>query len=535
MCCGLTSRLAAKDRPAALRPFELQAGDVFVLLGDADVALPQFTQYLETFLLTRFPDRELHVYRSNLRQHYTSPGAPVSLPPEVTTLRPSSIVVVCDMWGENHETVEESRFQAFRQHLTNLDQQIRDLQATPIYLSPRMLDVVDAQRHTGISSADGQELISARLALYANWLQEFATNSAARFVDLHGPMHARARESRLKSPDLSFNSADQTPNSAGQLVMADAFLDQLGLMQPLSSIQFTQNSEGMTIIAEGGSVLNVQSDRLDAISFVWIAEALPWITPPEIASTSEFLELSERYNQETIVMRGLSPGRYEFRIDDRLIGQFSDMEFAAGIALQQFTTPQSVQGRLVMQANLERGQEYLSPANQLARLISKQEELLRELAKMGDTPALIIQRLSATSRLAELRVEKAKLDADAEEVWSHLQELAQPEPRRFQIRPVPKVQVQGRVLVGGMPISGAAVELHGVMGISAAATTDAMGFFELTAQTPDGIPVGDAILVVLAKMVLPEFVSLEKTGHRILLRAGVNEVELHFESLPRGE
>jgi hypothetical protein len=231
----------------------------------------------------------------------------------------------------------------------------------------------------------------------------------------------------------------------------------------------------------------------------------------------------------------LKNGRYQLAIDDLSVGNFTAEEFADGIPLEQFATPQSEQSRKVAQANYDRTKAFVRPAREVAELIVAQQRILSRLTDSPGNDSASAQRKTAEKRLAELHAEKRQLDAAADEAWNALQDSSRPIPRRFIIRPVTKVQVQGRVFVAGMPISGAAVELHGIRGLSAVGTTDAMGFFKLTPKTPDEISPGESWLVILSQMVLPKFVSLETSGHRVLLRAGVNEIELHFEEMLPGE
>jgi len=73
-------------------------------------------------------------------------------------------------------------------------------------------------------------------------------------------------------------------------------------------------------------------------------------------------------------------------------------------------------------------------------------------------------------------------------------------------------EVQGRVLIGGLPIR--ARRWSCTANRAGCRRYDRCdGFYRLTTQLPDGIPPGDGWLVVLAKMVLPKFVSLEQSGH----------------------
>jgi hypothetical protein len=229
-------------------------------------------------------------------------------------------------------------------------------------------------------------------------------------------------------------------------------------------------------------------------------------------------------------------GIYELLIDERLIGRFSHEDWENGIALQQLATPQAEQARRIAQENRERTEAVVRPARN-EWLVRQEHDRLLEQQKNRPEDAELRRKIAvAASKLEGFALRQEKFDRASAEWLDRLREQAQPVPRQFLIRPVLTAEVHGRVLIGGVPISGAVVELHGVGGgLTAVGTTDEMGFYELAAQVPDGIAPGEGWLVVLAKMVLPKFVSLERSGHHVTLRSGINEIDLYFEETPAGE
>lgn len=504
----------AEHDTSPVAPFEPREGDVLVFLTERASERVDFPQILESFLLTRFSQREFRTYTSDMPELIADESV-VQLE-EIAAQHPTAVIIAPSLMKLGDNDLNEDSFQSFRGNLQELHRRIRALPAEPTYLSPLMFDVHRARRNSAVLPPDISDYVHATRSFYGTWLREFAADSSARFVDLQGPLENLTRLLRASDAEVT-DAPNGLPNAAGQLAIAAAVLEQWGLERPLSSIQIARNDEHLSVTAEGGRVFNIHSDNAEILSFFWLADALPWMAPAELQSSAELLKIPERFSHETLQVSGLRDGRYLLLVDDLPIGKFSAADFEDGISLERLATPQSEQAKAVVEANSERTKTLIFPARKLARSIAEQRRTLDKV------------------RLAELERERQRLARAAEASWNQLREDSQPIPRRFVIRPIPTVQVQGRVFVAGMPVSGAAVELHGMQGLAATGTTDAMGFFELTPKAASDVPTGEAWLVVLAQMVLPKFVSLESSGHRMLLRTGVNEIELHFEEMLSGE
>lgn len=512
--CLMTGPLFGDPLTKTLFP---SPNEVMVFLGDDVTYDGHYVRLLEDFFLTRFPEYDIRIVSAG-RKGAGIDDAVIEYSHVVSRHAPSHVVV---FWSPERAEV----FRDFQQQLRKLDRAIRSSGAQPIYLSPLIVDARSARRKSHVETSDPAELKNADLAYFSASLQEFAEQESAEFVDLHGAFNRFTRQMRRLDPDFSLLPDGRHPNEAAHALIAATVLEQLGLEAPLASIQISRQNELLTAEAVGGAVLNLQSTGEQALSFTWLAEALPWIIP---AQSGAIPGLADRFNRETLSVHGLPPGRYELLIDDRLIGRFDDVAFRDGIPLHQRSTPQAEQALHVAERNRERHHAAVLPASN-ERLVVR-EKLGREPARPETQPSA-----EYDDSLVKTRDRLASLERIAEEWLAELRELSRPVPRRYVIRPVQTAEVRGRVVVAGMPLSGAMIELHDLAGLSATGATDAMGFYRLTPRSPDGIQPGSAWLVVLANMVLPKFISVEQSGHRVMLRPGVNEIELHFEETPAGE
>lgn len=530
----LAQVVSAAEPPKPIPQWAPRDGDVLVLLGDDLTQQAGYSQHLENFFLTRHPDRSIRVVNAGVQGSLTRDALDRFMA-DIAVHQPTHVAVLLGMSDTGLAPYRDDRFEEFQRNIVELNRRIRELDAEPIYLSPAMFDAQAIHKRPAIERDESFSLINATLAYYGVWLCEFAAEANAAFVDLHGAMTRLMRQARQNDPAFTMLPDGHQPDSAGQLIIAATILHELGLARPLSAIQILCDSEMRTATAEGGSVHNLHVAPPGTVSFLWQAEAIPWDVPADAPSAEELLHLAERFNRETLRVQGLAVGTYELRIDDRLIGQFSQDDFEQGIDLHLLPTPQAEQARRIAAGNRDRTEALIRPAR---ADWSVMQELARRRREANELPDDAERRQTLETMepwLAGFTQRQAQWTTAAEISLAQLQEQAQPVPRRFLIRPVLAAEVQGRVLIGGMPVSGALVELHGGQGLSAVGMTDAMGFYRLTAQLPDGIPAGDGWLVVLAQMVLPKFISLEQSGHRVTLRSGLNEFELHFESDTAGQ
>lgn len=525
---------AAAESPKSAPHWTPRDGDVLVLLGDDLTQQAGYSQLLENFLLTRFPDRSVRVVNAGVQGSLTR-DALDRFTDDVAVHRPTHVAVMLGMSDSGLAPHRDDRFEEYQRNIAELDRRIRALGAQPIYLSPAMFDVNSARNNSAYQQTESLPLINATLSYYGVWLREFALAADARFVDLHGAMSGTTWWARSRDPEFTLLPNGHEPNDAGQLVIAATILRELGLAKSLSSIHIVCDSDMPTAMADGGSVQNLYVAHPGSVSFVWQAEALPWPNPMDEDLAERWRYLIEPFNRETLHIHGLAADTYELLIDDRLIGQFSQRDFEKGIKLHRFSTPQREQAEAVAARNAERTAALIRPARADWSILQRQSRLRRELGQRPDDAELMQELTDIQPLQAACWQRQAQWLTAAEISLALLVEQVQPLPRRFVIRPVSTAEVQGRVLLGGVPIPGALVEFHDSHGLSAMATTDAMGFYRLKARMPHGVSPGEGWLVVLAKMVLPPFISVEQSGHRVTLRSGLNEIELHFESETLGQ
>ena len=89
--------------------------------------------------------------------------------------------------------------------------------------------------------------------------------------------------------------------------------------------------------------LNVKVPRVDVrksgIAFTYAPKALPFPVTPEYREAEKFLPLTERFNQEILMVERLHPGTYELAFDGVKVGTFTAEEFEKGVNIATLATP----------------------------------------------------------------------------------------------------------------------------------------------------------------------------------------------------
>jgi len=203
---ALVFSTARADEPlnpfAKLTPID---GDSFVFLGDSITSQAMYTQYLETYFYTRYPQLRLKFHNAGVSGD-TIADALVRFDRDVAAYRPKYVTVLLGMNDGAAERFDEPLFDAYRANMQTLVEKIRAIGAEPILISPTMYDLRAKQLNPKPDSCGRGGYCNGVLALYGSWLREFGADRGLGFVDTYGPLNfspnnrARLMQSSRSSP-----------------------------------------------------------------------------------------------------------------------------------------------------------------------------------------------------------------------------------------------------------------------------------------------------------------------------------------------
>lgn len=423
--------------PSPLAKLELQDGDSIVFLGDSITHQCLYTQYVEDYFYTRFPDMRLKLHNSGVGGARAW-DALQRFDDDVTAYQPKYVTVLLGMNDGTYIPYDEQTFQTYRQDMTQVVEQIIDAGATPILMTPTMYDARAARiKPRRQRSEDSVALYNSVLAYYGTWCREVATSRGLGFVDMWGPLNQITFEQRKKNPEFTLIADAVHPGPSGQVVMATAMVDNLGLARRVSSIRISKAADNSwTGKATGGELSELQAMD-DGISFQWHAKSLPWVLPEDAEEGVKLTRLGHKLSGEMVEVHGLEPGIYELTIDGVSVGRFNSDALGRHIELQgNSKTPQYQQALAVAMKNKERNDMTVRPMRNQWRDFQQYARTRRSVAEAPDHQQLQAQLAALEKKIEGLNERVAELNQAAKEMEDEIFKINQPQRRTYVLKKV---------------------------------------------------------------------------------------------------
>ena len=426
-----------KPAPAAAPQFktlvpaiELNDGDSFVFLGDSITHQCLYTQYVEDYFYTRFPTKRIHFHNAGVGGDRAA-DALARFDDDVAAFKPKYVSILLGMNDGTYRDFDKAVFDTYTTGMTTVLDRIAAIGATAIPMTPTMHDARD-QRLRGKVQEPRDTFYNGVLALYGRWLQEQAEVRGLGFVDMFGPLNDLTLQRRKTDANWTMIQDGVHPGPVGQTVMAVAIIEDIVKKSPVSAIIVQAGSDKPAPRAVNGKLTDFT--RTDTgVAFTFLANALPWVLPPDTAEGAELTKLGHRYSNEKLTVRGLAAGKYTLKIDGTEVGQWTDAQLGVGIELQSVDkTPQYQQALKVAMLNKERNEKtYQHIRNNFAQLKMKRRDLKKaEDAKAADLDA---KRSDFETWHTKMKSDVAKLLEDARRMEDEIYKANQPAPRKYEV------------------------------------------------------------------------------------------------------
>ncbi|MHC5162576.1 MAG: SGNH/GDSL hydrolase family protein, partial [Planctomycetota bacterium] len=346
-------------------PIQLEDGDAFVFVGDSITHQCLYTQYVEDYYYTRYPSKRIHFHNAGVSGDVAN-DVLIRMEEDVTGYRPKYASVLIGMNDGHYTPFAHNILETYKRDMTRLVEQLEAAKIRPILMTPTMFDLRPVLMTGGsLEGKDADQVhYNATLAFFGMWALETANERGLGFVNMHEPLNRITRENRSDDPGFTLIEDSVHPGPGGQLVMALAFLKDVGAEPVVSAIHIdVQDDEWNLIEAKNGAFEKTDEDT---IRFRFTANSLPWVVPEEAAAGFELADAGGLMSQETVRITGLEPGAYDLRIDGKGIGSYSHLQLASGVELQDNElTPQYQQALKVAALNKERNHETIASIRDL--------------------------------------------------------------------------------------------------------------------------------------------------------------------------
>ncbi|HET9316830.1 MAG TPA: SGNH/GDSL hydrolase family protein [Vicinamibacteria bacterium] len=318
-------------------PVRLNDRETIVFYGDSITEQNLYTAYLETFLLSRFPSKELAVFNMGWSGD-TASGGDKRYARDVGSVRPTLVFVNFGMNDGGYKAYDETTYRTYIDAQRALADTIRAAGSRQVLFTTSPVD--DVVRKDG-------GVYNETLARMARGLGALADERGLPLIDLFQPM--LDVQHRAKEKDARFTMIPDAihPDAVGHLVMAYFAMRRIDAPREVGSIVV----EGNSVRAQGVTTGNVVAADGE-VRFDLTLPFLPFYVPKEARAALDLVPLQDELNRFRLqVAPGTGSEPLVLSVDGKTAGTFTREELARGIDLAQLDgAGWSVAGRTLWEA-----------------------------------------------------------------------------------------------------------------------------------------------------------------------------------------
>lgn len=353
-------------------------GDRVLFMGDSITPCDGYPMLICDYYLTRFPDRAIEFEVVGVSGDGVR-WCEQRMPDEVFARKPTVLSV---MFGMNdvqhhHPDWQKGKDAAVQRSLRQqvvaefISHQRKIVQRTYAELPNIRLYWLTPSPYNSFSEGapytpENHVGVNDALAEISDYVRHAAGANGYRVIDINAPMLSFLRQTNSCA---ALVKADRVhPNAAGHLYMAWQFLKQQNAPAEVSAIELDCKSGKFTRL-KNVEVSDILVTECGSVSFVAKEAALPMPIAPELRTFAREAEIENGLNREMLTVRNLPSGRWSLSIDGEKVLEAPAEDFAMGVNLVSFDTPQRRQTETVRLANAKRFKEldYLLGRCRLAR------------------------------------------------------------------------------------------------------------------------------------------------------------------------
>jgi lysophospholipase L1-like esterase len=321
----LVAGMVASTGAAAERPAHIKSGDRIVFLGDSITEQRMYTNYVENYLLLRYPELKLAFYNAGWAGD-TTEGGSRRLDRDVLALKPSLVTICYGMndggygYASNKDVAEK-----FRKNLLDIVTRLKKRGVRVVIMTAGIVDdavpKMEWCRKQGDYNANGLNAVK-EAAL------KVAEEQGLPSVDLHALMAKTLAAGKKGGVDMGDDGIH--PDEGGSLIMAYALLKALGVPPRNESIRIDAEAGR----AQGGSVSAIRRDG-EGLSFDLRLDGVPYCVEGKARKMLPYLPFSEDFNTVRLAFDGLKADAYYLKLDGAITRVYSRDELIKGFPMNE--------------------------------------------------------------------------------------------------------------------------------------------------------------------------------------------------------
>lgn len=310
--------------PAWAGEFFFRDGDVVVMIGDSITEQHLYSNFVEMWTVTRFPNWKL-TFRNVGIGGDRSVGGNARFARDVLLHKPTAMTVDFGMNDGGYRAFGEETFKPYTDGLQGMADQAKAAKIRVAWVTPQPLDTAD-QGPTALTG------YNETLERFSEGVKVIADKNDGLFVDQFHPYLAALDRARGQGPKYDrITGGDAVhPGPPGQALMAASILKGLGFPSLVSSVEI--DAAGCKVVAaENCTVENVVAQD-GGLSFSRLDGALPFF-PADAVSILTWAPILDELNDYRLKVTGLNAGKYEVRMGGKKIAELTADQLTTGANL----------------------------------------------------------------------------------------------------------------------------------------------------------------------------------------------------------
>lgn len=316
-CCAAPAGSQAED-------FFFKDGDRVVMIGDSITEQHLYSNYVEMWTITRFPNWKISFRNVGIGGD-RSPGGNSRFARDVLIHQPTAMTVDFGMNDGSYREFSEQTFKPYVEGLQGMADQAKAANIRTAWVTPQPLDN-DEQGKTALTG------YNQTLEKFSEGVKTIAEKNNGKFVDQFHPYlnvldSARAKETKYNR----ITAGDAVhPGPPGQALMAASILKGMNFPALVAAVAIDAK-QNKVLSQENCSVEGLQVSP-QGVQFKKLDKALPFF-PEDAASILPWTPILDDLNDYKIQVTGLAPGKYKVRIDSVEVAELTAESLASGVDL----------------------------------------------------------------------------------------------------------------------------------------------------------------------------------------------------------
>ena len=303
----------------ASNPITVGDSETIVLYGDSITEQNLYAAYIETFLVSRFPEKHLKIYNFGWGGD-TAPGGNGRFARDVAPVKPTMVFVNFGMNDGKYCGQTTDIRETYLKGQRDLAATIRKAGAREVLLTTSPAD-----------EPTGPNPYNESLARFADEVLAMGRRLKIPVADILHPMLALARKARAADPKFAFCAPPDIihPDAMGHLLMAYYVLRQVKAPGPMSVAISGRKAK----TAGGAKVTNLRVEP-GRIELDLALPHIPFYVPPEARAALDLVPLQEELNGLFFTLAGWRKGvGCRLEVDGREVCLLRPEALAKGIDL----------------------------------------------------------------------------------------------------------------------------------------------------------------------------------------------------------